>query len=184
MPQVKASRQRRLWSILFVVSVCVTVATWVAHPPAIVDLKLNEVRFGDLPVLSKALEFYTKVHGEPPTDAQGLTVLAQSFGQEKPSILSRIPKDPWIHDYVYRRIPYGKGYEIYSKGRNGLDEHGAGDDITEATKAYNCAEYGLCWNWFVFLQKLTLMVTAISGIVLLVLVVAPTIWRKARGPVA
>ncbi len=40
-----------------------------------------------------------------------------------------VPKDPWGNDYVYEPSADGKTYRLRSKGPNGRDEGGEGDDV-------------------------------------------------------
>ncbi|MFO0980520.1 MAG: type II secretion system protein GspG [Planctomycetota bacterium] len=39
-----------------------------------------------------------------------------------------LPKDPWGHAFVY--VPSGRSYKLRSVGANGVDDNGAGDDVT------------------------------------------------------
>ena len=40
-----------------------------------------------------------------------------------------LPWDAWGHPYIYHLTENSPGYSLYSKGENGLDEQGGGDDI-------------------------------------------------------
>ena len=43
--------------------------------------------------------------------------------------------------YIYRQMPDPPGFVIYSRGADGIDDHGAGDDITTPGKSYRCETY-------------------------------------------
>ena len=53
------------------------------------------------------------------------------------------PKDRWGNDFVYKVTGDQPGYLLYSKGKNGIDENGDGDDITGWKKRYTCNDYGV-----------------------------------------
>src|SRR5271165_636899 len=84
----------------------------VVQPSVLVDRKIDKVRYGDLPALAQALDIYARIHGTLPTESEGIAALAESSGMSGQSILPRVPKDPWFHDYVYKRTTSGKGYAI------------------------------------------------------------------------
>lgn len=88
----------------------------------------------DLRFLTMALERAKVEAGALPSDAGGLAALVPSF-------LANVPHDPWGNAYVYRRVAVEPGYKVYSRGRDGLDEHGAGDDVTGHDKSYRCSDY-------------------------------------------
>ncbi len=49
--------------------------------------------------------------------------------------------DPWGQPFRYRTTSESRGFIVYSVGINGIDEHGAGDDVTDSTKRYRCEDY-------------------------------------------
>lgn len=98
--------------------------------------RLTEIRV-DIANLSQAVGLYRDDHGDVPTESQGLEALLSG----PPPLIDKLPKDPWGKPYLYRRTPSKPGFEIHSAGRNGLDEGGAGDDVTLADKVYRCEDY-------------------------------------------
>jgi hypothetical protein len=72
-----------------------------------------------------------------PTEDEGL----QPFTTGPGARLDFVPQDPWGHPYVYRRTGRPPGFVLYSRGADGVDDHGAGDDITTRDKAYSCEVY-------------------------------------------
>jgi hypothetical protein len=79
----------------------------------------------DVENLANGINFFAKQHGSLPTEAQGLESL--TLGPSK--VIDHLPQDPWGRPYVYRRLSAPPGFIVYSVGRNGVDERGAGDDI-------------------------------------------------------
>jgi hypothetical protein len=72
-------------------------------------------------------QFYDLNHRFPSND-EGLDS-ALRFGAGANGLTNRHPLDPWGHPYVYRATPGGPP-QLYSIGPNGVDENGAGDDIS------------------------------------------------------
>jgi hypothetical protein len=100
---------------------------------SIVDLKITKAQF-DLSSLQSALEAYKATRGSFPSEEDGLGSLVGIS-------LGRVATDPWGNKYVYRRN--GSGYRVYSRGVDGRDDRGAGDDITTTEKTYRCEDYGV-----------------------------------------
>ena len=88
----------------------------------------------DLRFLTQALERAKVEAGALPSDSVGLAALVPTF-------LANLPHDPWGNAYAYRRVTVEPGYEVYSRGRDGLDEDGGGDDVTGHDKWYRCSDY-------------------------------------------
>lgn len=64
-----------------------------------------------------------------------------------PVYLIRLRDDDWGNPFVYRVTPGAKGYMLYSRGGNGIDEYGNGDDIANEGKKYTCKQYQeRCWT--------------------------------------
>lgn len=81
----------------------------------------------DLADISASITVYIITNNKPPASLDELTKPApdypKGYTQGQP-----IPKDPWGHDYAYTTD--GKeNYKLWSFGPNGVDDHGAGDDI-------------------------------------------------------
>jgi len=167
----------RVLVIICLAASLLVAAIEVIQPSVLVDRKIDEVRYGDLPAIAQALEIYKQKHGTLPTESEGVPALAESSGARGESILPKVPKDPWFHDYVYRRTAPGKGYVIYSIGRNGVDESGNGDDIVEGPKKYSCAEYGGCRNWIATMPIVALAIAAIAGVAIVLLLLGGRISR-------
>ncbi|WP_143226700.1 hypothetical protein [Acidovorax sp. 62] len=81
------------------------------------------------------------------------------------------PRDHWGHPYVYSRIEGLPGYVLYSKGKDGIDQRGGGDDIVGTEKQYTCEDYGVNCFWSAPL---------VNGAVMLLLLAALT-WVICRG---
>ena len=100
---------------------------------SIVDLRITK-SFYDLDAIREAVNIFARRNHRFPTDAEGLAVLA-------PTILKRVSRDPWGNDYVYRVS--GAMYYVYSVGIDERDDRGAGDDVTNREKKYECDKYGV-----------------------------------------
>ncbi len=82
--------------------------------------------------LSAALDMYKLDVGRYPTPEQGLSALV-----EKPQDAdrwngpylrkSKVPKDPWLNEYVYRQPGEHGAFDLYSLGADG-NEGGEGED--------------------------------------------------------
>src|SRR5690242_6169298 len=103
----------------------VTVGTSFVCPP-VLDLEINQVR-AMVSNTSDAVIAYRSSSGHLPTNEEGLTALLQpmTFGP----FLKWMPTDPWGSALVYRRSTEGDAFSLYSRGRNGVDELGGGDDV-------------------------------------------------------
>lgn len=94
------------------------------------DARIN----ADFQAINGALQTYRMVADDQlPTSEQGLQALVtMPQSDPKPSkwyqMMERLPKDPWGREYVY--VCPGKhnpnGYDIYTKGKDGID--GTEDD--------------------------------------------------------
>lgn len=81
---------------------------------------------------------------------------------------STTPRDPWGNDYVYIHpaIHGDKAYDLYSRGRNGLDEHGEGDDVPN----WRDFEYDRHCDQNRPRRIVTLMVIAVAMLVFILLI--------------
>jgi general secretion pathway protein G len=182
------TRQKPLWLILMVVFVASSgfvVIKECVDPMKMGDLKINKVLYADLPTLSLVLESFVHDHGEPPTEAEGLSALVCTQ-PNRTDCINRLFPDPWLHPYAYRRIAKAPGYIVYSVGANGIDERGGGDDVVTWPKHYTCREYGVgCVHVVEWLEFPALLLVTLSGLFLLLLVrdgvVAKVRSWKGRG---
>jgi hypothetical protein len=79
--------------------------------------------------LQSGLTVYKMDHDGVPTS---LAELLKSSAEYPDGLLAprkEIPRDPWGNDYVYEASADGKSYKLRSKGPNGRDEGGSGDDV-------------------------------------------------------
>ena len=125
------------------------VATFFICPPLIVDLKIDKVRLGQIPMLTRTLEAFRDDYGRLPTEQEGLSALLRPPGNESDPYFKKgqLPIDPWGGSYVYHPAEDGRHFSLYSPGRNGIDEHGGGDDVVNWDKTYTCEEYGVGCRW-------------------------------------
>lgn len=173
----------RLWWLLglvFWASSGFVVIEEAVTPLKLADRKIDKVLYGDLPVLTHAMEWFVQEHGRPPDEREGLAALVCSHPEEMHCI-QYLSKDPWLHPYVYRRINRTPGYMIYSVGADGIDERGGGDDIVTWPKEYSCAEYGVgCLHLADKVESVAFLLVGASGLFLLVHGAA-TLIRGARS---
>nr|WP_315490797.1 type II secretion system protein GspG [uncultured Rhodoferax sp.] len=87
-----------------------------------------------------------------------------------PEYLKRLREDDWGNPFVYRVSPGVKGYMLYSRGANGIDEFGDGDDITTDSKQYTCKQYQeRCWTPCEVFKIISYATSLLSSLVLSVL---------------
>jgi hypothetical protein len=79
---------------------------------------------------------YRSRHGHFPPESIGLSALVGEF-------IGQLVPDPWGHQYVYRRPAATGPYRLYSRGLDGRDDRGSGDDVTTWPKRYRCEDYGV-----------------------------------------
>lgn len=98
------------------------------------DIKIN----ADIQAISSALDIYQVNAGRYPTTEQGLEALMVKPAKAPVpdrwhSVLEEMPLDPWKQTYKYRYpgTKSKKSYDIYSIGKNGIDDQGAdgSDDV-------------------------------------------------------
>ncbi|MEJ2612569.1 MAG: type II secretion system protein GspG, partial [Candidatus Thiodiazotropha sp.] len=106
-----------------------------------------------------------------PTTDEGLNVL--TIEPENPPsnwlpYLDRLPKDPWGNEYIYKQeIHQEVDFVIYSKGPDGLDNHGAHDDVVNWKKDYSCELNYCCPTICARTRDFITIATVISYIILL-----------------
>jgi type II secretory pathway pseudopilin PulG len=114
-----------------------------------------------------AIQLYKRDFKELPSDPDQL--------YERGQLLVH-PIDHWGHPYVYSRIEGIPGYVLYSKGKDGVDQKGGGDDIVGTDKQYTCEDYRVNCFWSAPL---------VSGIAVLILLAAlawaiSSTWRRLQ----
>lgn len=82
--------------------------------------KVNQAKT-DIRAIWTAIDLFHARESRYPTDSEGLSALV-------PVYLRSVPKDPWMHGYIYRYEGTGMP-SVYSSGPNGSDERGEGDDV-------------------------------------------------------
>ena len=91
--------------------------------------KQNAAR-SQMALLETALDTYRLDVGKYPSTEQGLKALRTKPSDEEkwdgPYLSKSVPKDPWGHPYIYRRMDNGE-VEMISLGANGT-EGGEGED--------------------------------------------------------
>ncbi len=130
---IAATRSR--WGIVTLVGVIALVAllSISTFRAKIVDTKETDARFG-LTTIRQALELYKKDHGEYPNVQESLAALCDQPGQRRGYLVCpHALRDPWGNSYVYKSSDAQRGgeYQLYSRGPNGIDENGRGDDIVK-----------------------------------------------------
>ena len=165
---VRKLRLSWVLALVFLGSGGFVVVKEILAPSGPMDLRIDLVRYGGLPVLTDTVEWFVREHGRPPDEKEGLAVLVCSAPSDEGHCISQLPQDPWSHPYAYRRIDRAPGYMVYSIGADGVDQGGAGDDIVTWAKEYSCAEYGVgCLHIVDRLEFLAFWVAGLSGIFLL-----------------
>jgi len=120
-------------------------------------LKITKT-FSDLDAIRTGVGRFRDQYQRYPSTAEGLAVLAPGF-------FVRVSNDPWGNPYVYRSSA-AEHFVVYSTGVDGIDEGGAGDDVTTSDKEYECSTYGV--NCGPRVTSIALVLLLISGLVGLV----------------
>ena len=68
-----------------------------------------------------ALEAYYAVNSRYPTNEEGLAVLVGKSEQFPDGLLSKVPKDPWKHEYVYNCPGRDSPFEVICYGADGRE---------------------------------------------------------------
>jgi hypothetical protein len=106
--------------------------------------------------------------------------LPQSLSVLEPEYIRKLPDDGWGNAFVYRVASEKPGYLLYSRGRNGFDESGNGDDITTEWKAFTCEQYEeVCWTPGKVIL-ITSLVTGLLSAIALLGIVAISAYRFFR----
>ena len=130
--RVIATRAKwRIGTLAVVVLVVASVGVVVLRG-RVVDTKTTAAHFG-LSIIHQALKLHKKQYGTYPTADQSLSILCDHAGQRGFLTCPHALNDPWGNPYVYRlRDAQAQIVQLYSRGANGIDEGGEGDDIIEA----------------------------------------------------
>jgi general secretion pathway protein G len=144
---------------------------------SIKDYKIVRAFF-DLDALRLAVQQWSESHHRLPGEAEGLEALASGDGRA----LDHVPSDPWHHPYVYRLIREAPGFDLYSAGKDGVDNRGAGDDIKTRDKSYRCETYydecAGSWPWW---RSVALLTSFLAGICWLALDFTRWLVHRARS---
>lgn len=93
--------------------------------------------------------------------------LPPSLNALEPEYVRKLPDDGWGNAFVYRVLPGSAGYLLYSRGRNGIDESGGGDDITTEWKKFTCEQYEeVCWTPGLVIWATSLVASLLSALTL------------------
>jgi len=142
----------------------------------IIDYKIVQA-FTDLGLLHQTIELSAGQQHRLPSEAEGLQSLAEGSAR----LLDRVPSDPWRHPYVYRRTADAPGFVVYSMGADGVDDHGAGDDITAPAKSYRCETYyDECAGTLAWWRNIALAGSFLGGVAWLVVSAARAAVRRAH----
>lgn len=114
------------------ISIGVVVATENTCRSYLASSRLQYTRL-DLEQLESVLALYRKEKGALPESLK----LLSSNSYLKQSVTA----DGWGNPYVYRLVAESRNYVLYSRGVNGVDESGDGDDVTAKEKKFTCEQY-------------------------------------------
>jgi len=138
-------------TLTLAISIAALAAEFFWLPWRIVSRKIDDVRLGDLPAITYALDDYRMSHGNYPATLEQLA-------------LDHAPMDPWGTAYIYERSDFNR-YVLRSAGANAIDERGEGDDITTWPKRYECASYRVnCLPDLAEIARATPLVTALASV--------------------
>jgi general secretion pathway protein G len=95
----------------------------------LVDTKEMQAK-QDIGFIRQVLERYKKDHGRYPTAEESLNALVDPSPAGRYFISKHAIIDPWGHAYIYKPSNWrqDEAVVVYSRGPNGIDEGGAGDD--------------------------------------------------------
>jgi general secretion pathway protein G len=123
---VTARSKKWLFSLVALIVALVALAAWIGTRK-IVDTNDMAAR-QQLSAIDQALQLYKADHGQYPKSEEGLAAMVDPSHKGRGYLADRaVLIDPWGHVYVYRRTD--DTYSLYSRGPNGVDDGGKGDDI-------------------------------------------------------
>lgn len=92
---------------------------------------------------------------------------------------TRVLLDPWGQPYAFERVAAGDGFMVYSIGRDGTAQAGAGDDVVIGDKNYDCKAYNLtCSPSPSYIAKALCVVSILAVAVALLGEVTWRLWRR------
>lgn len=167
-------RPRILWSMFGTFSSLVAlIVLLIVSPPGLSHPKIKWA-FLQLEDLRGAVSLFEADLGRLPTSLEQVHTAGY--------LLRGIPSDPWGKEYVYRANIHD--FELYSVGLNGIDERGAGDDVTDHDKRYSCSDYSVgCPYGVVELLQVVLALLFASSLLYLVasLALISIRWTQKRA---
>jgi general secretion pathway protein G len=128
----------------------------------------------DIRMLSDAVNEFLHDHKQLPSVAEGLISLVNTAGNkniyDRKHYLSRLPRDYWGNDYIYRVIEEGTKFEIYSAGPDAVDNDMMGDDVVIGDKHYSCELYNDCLTLMDYVYRGCIAIMIISVTLILVFI--------------
>lgn len=165
------------WSLVFFLTGLVSLFIIETIEPSRISHPRIVVAFSDLEQLRHAIELYKDDHSTQPPHSVGLEALLPT--DSNPGYLMSVPRDPWGNEYLYLT---SRDYLVYSRGLNGIDERGSGDDVTVPDKEYSCQEYGIgCPVEPVAVLRISAMVTILTSATMMVVLLAAIFVRYVRS---
>jgi general secretion pathway protein G len=137
---------------------------------AIASSKLGSVQ-ARISIFEERLVLLKKDIGRYPTTNEGLNALVVAppgvSNWRGPYVpYGAIPTDSWHHAYIYHYPAiYGdKEFDLYSMGKNGVDEKGKGDDITNwhGFDAWQYNAKGIILRYLVLTISILVMVLGVA----------------------
>lgn len=110
-------------------------AALLAPVPARADASQVERTLADLERIHRALAQHRRNTGQLPANGAELGTVVQLYARGVP-LDGATPADHWGRRLAYRLRGDGAepGYELYSLGRNGVDDAGLADDVVSAAQ--------------------------------------------------
>jgi hypothetical protein len=137
-----------------------------------------EQELTDLELIRSVVQQSSHRRHRLPSEAEGL----ESLAQEPDPMLERVPNDPWRHGYVYRRTQEAPGFVVYSVGQDGIDDRGAGDDVTTRDKPYRCETYyDECAGSLPWWRDVAFATTFLAGLAWLLFSAVRVVARRLRA---
>ena len=88
-----------------------------------------------------------------------------------PQYMKKIPMDTWSNPFIFKVTnELSRGYFVYSKGPNEMDDDGEKDDIISEYKEYKCEDFDLCkttTDYLFMFSFLAVILTLISFLFIL-----------------
>lgn len=85
----------------------------------------------EIATLKQAVDTFESLHGQFPTNAEGLDILTTTSDKMPEPLIDQVPVDPWGRPYQYSYPGQRGGYDIICYGADGTQGgDGANKDIT------------------------------------------------------